>query len=651
MFLRFLTGFKVTRLTVSGLMCTVFMATAPVMSVAQSDGTPFGSAVSVSAPTFKAKRLSPRGGVSDALQGRLSQSSSWHLEAKVSGPVYKGNSKWVRQGNLRASQYQLDSAEAMYKKALAVNPNDAGAHHGLGWVNYLRTTSSDGDIRRSVGERYDASIQHVMDALRLQPNYVTAQLTLSRIYLEQLNRLSDAKVFTAKAYALQPKRSDVLTMVGRLMMAEGDVQQAIPFFEHATELNRRDHAAYYWLGKAKAQNHEYQGALQALNTSVWLFPNSAPAYHMMGSIYQQQGNQAAAESAYQKALLIKPEYLKAHLDLANLYQSRHDWPQALATLKSAYHSILPKWQPEKRQMALNIADMALQNRQPEVADIYYNEVLASNPDDLVAQKGVSQSKLLQAKLDLNLAQGYGGDLLTESRSQETLKQSLVYHRGNVNAKLVQTKLYGQSRDLDMIDADESRSVIETPSYSANDSLTQGELWTARFDPQRAEQSFKTAMRSAESPQEQVMVGDMLLTLGQPELAAFAFNRLLNHPDPAIHRAAKKGVRLAKQQQAQADRVLAQVTESKLMNTPYADVLLHKALAANHRHPEAHRLLGDYYRKNDLPDKAIRHYHVFVTLAPYHPKVQKVKHRMAALAKAKVKLSHSQSHRGSGPHSG
>lgn len=608
----------------------------PVTAAAQPYGSSLSSAVQVSAPTRSAKKL-PYG---QTLQGKLSQ-NDWLHNANPTGTVYKTQSAGAKLGNAYAAQYKLDAAEAAYQKALSQNPNDAAAHHGLGWVAYLRTTSSNGDIRSTVSERYNEAIQHTLDALRLQPNFVSAQLTISRIYLEQHQRLDDAKYYTAQAYALQPNRSDVLTMVGRLMLNDGDTQGAIDFLSRAKKLNSRDHAAYYWLGKAYAQNHDFDHALAALNTSVWLNPNNAPAYHVMGQIYHQQGNQAGAVGAYQRALLIKPEYLEASTDLAALYQSRHDWPQAMSTLKNAYHSILKPWQTaEKQQMALDIADMALENRQPEVAQVYYNDVLQQNPNHLQALKGMSAAKTLESKLDLQLASGYGGDLMTNSQSHENLKQALIHHRGNIDAKLVQTKLYGHSRTIDELAADDTRATIEDLSYSANDSLAQGELWTARFDAVRAERSFETALRSAEAPEDRVRMGDMLLTLGQPRFAQKAFKPLVSHPSNTIRRAAQQGLKLAEAQQQKAEHLLLQLDKTDYQS-PLTEDLLLSVLQADQRNVQAHWLLGELYRKQDNRVAAIRHYHVFKTLAPYHPEAKHAERHTLKLSQDLQKISHQQ----------
>lgn len=606
---------------------------------AQPYGSRLGAAVQVNTPSQHIKRL-PFGQV---LQGKLTK-NSWYNDGKASGKIYTTQSRWAKQGNRYASQYKLDAAESAYQNALKQNPNDAAAHHGLGWVTYLRTTSSNGEIRGQVEQEYDKAVQHMLDALRLEPNFVTAQLTLSRIYLEQNQRLEDAKYYTAKAYKLQPQRSDVLTMIGRLLLNEGDVQGSIDFLSRAKTINPYDHAAYYWLGKAYATNHDFNQALQTLNTAVWLFPNNAPAYHTMGQIYHQQGNQAAAVSSYKRALLIKPEYLDASLDLSNLYRSRQDYPQALSTLKSAYHSILKPWQPETQQMALNIADMSLENHQPSVAEQYYNEILQKNPNHTEAQKGLSKVRVLKSKLDLQLANGYGGDLMTASNSIENLNQALTYHRGNIDAKLMQTKLIGHSRTLSELSPEETQAALEDLSYSANDSLAQGELWTARFDAIRAERSFETALRSAEAPDDRIRIGDMLLTLGQPDFALKAFTPLLNHPQPNIQRAARQGQHLAQQQKTKAQHVLLQLeAEHYNHKSPLTEAALLSALQADQRSPEAHWLLGEYYRKHDNYVAAIRHYHVFKTLAPFHPKAKYANKQALKLSRTLHKISHHQPH--------
>ncbi len=579
------------------------------------------------------------------LKGRLRQDSAWFNTGRVStkshGPTYRPTDAATRAAETLVQQYKLDAAEARFKQLLKQNPNNAGAHHGLALVTYYRTTSSNGEIRIKHNEMLADAVQHAMTALRLKPTYVDANITLARLYHELLERTPDAKEYAANAYALSPNSSGVLSLVGEMLADEGDMQQAIKMLQQATRVNSKNAQAYTQLGRAYAANREYNNALKALNTAQWLNPNSAPNHHFMATIYQAQGNQAAAASFYKKSLQIKPEYLPASLDLANLYRMRADWPQAMEVLKNAYHSILPNDQPEKEAMALAIADSALQNRQPKMAQAYFKQALSHNPNSLAAQRGLSTAHVKEATQNLAEAQGYGGDLWTEANAQSALDQALSANRGNTSAKLIATKLYGHARNTRELGPQTQRDIINQPVLTANDAVAEGEVWQARHDVIRATHAYQLAVRSADTPDDAIRVGDMLLTMGQPQQARHAFIRIMrgdfktnsnSFNMKAARRAAQKGLNKAEEQLIKSRDYMLAAENSLKKKDPRFEDSLHKALQTNYNNAEAHRMLAAHYDKQHRYDMAIRHYHVFSKLSPTHDKARRAQQRIVILSK-------------------
>ncbi len=594
-----------------------------------------------------------------ALKGHLQQTTAWYNAGRVSpethGPTYRPSDSPTRHAETMVRQYKLDAAEARFKQLLQQNPNNAGAHHGLALVTYYRTTSSNGEIRTQHNAMLADAVQHAMTALRLQPTYVDANITLARLYHELLSRTPDAQEYAANAYAMAPNSSGVLTLVGEMLIDDGDIQHAIELLEQATQRNSKNAHAYTQLGRAYAANRDYTKALQTLNTAQWLNPNSAPNHHFMATIYQAQGNQAAAAAFYKKALTIKPEYLPASLDLANLYRMRADWPQALETLKNAYHSILPGDQPEKESMALAIADTALQNRQPKVAQAYYQQALSHNPNSLAAKRGLSTAHVKEATQHLAEAQGYGGDLWTEANAQSALNQALQANRGNTSAKLIATKLYGHARNTQELGAQTQREIINQPVLTANDAVAEGEVWQARHDVTRATHAYTVAVRSADTPDDAIRVGDMLLTMGQPEQARHAFKRVLRGDFngskgefnmAAAQQAAHKGLQQASAQREKSHHLVLAASETFHNKDPRFKTTLHKALAVDYTNALAHQLLAVHYDNAHQYDRAIRHYHVFSTLAPTHNKARHAQRRISTLSR---KLATQASVQSNNPH--
>lgn len=578
------------------------------------------------------------------LKGRLqtSENLSWYQQSELKGTVYRPYDKATRSSIQFAHQFKLDAAETRLKKLLAKNPNNAGAHHGLALVTYYRTASSDATYRNQQSELLADAIQHAMAALRLQPNYVDAHLTLSKLYAERLYRLPDAQEFAAHAYGLAPNNSNVLTQVGKLLLDESDpidVGEAVKLLEKATAANRRNAAAYTQLGRAYATQGEFHPALNALNTAVWLQPNSAPTHHFRATIYAAQGNQTAAVASYQTALLNDPEYLPAHLDLASLYQQRQNWPEAITTLQNAYHSLLRADHPQRHAIALQLSQAALANQQAELASATAQILLddPTVPPELFqqAQRIVADAQTFEATQDLALASGYGGDLMTTASAHHSLATALKAQPGHTQAKLVDTKLYGHARAIDEWPASEQTNLLNTTPLTANQALDQGEVFQARFDPLRANMAYQLAARSADSPDNAVRIGDSLMTLGQPEAARLAFERAVrgefSQTNPIAAQAAQAGLRqLSKNDAMIAEQWASLSTFSK--TDPRYKSTLNNILQTNANHPEAHLALAKLYEHNHQWAQAIRHYHWVITVAPTHQRALYATKRLAALSK-------------------
>lgn len=584
------------------------------------------------------------------LKGRLEASGAyqWYQQSNINANLYTPKDWPTKQSISLAKRFKLDAAEQQLKKLLAKNPNNAGAHHGLALVNFYRTSSSDGTYRGQQDKLLSEAIQHAMSALRLQPGYADAHLNLSKLYAERLYRLPDAKEFAANAYHLAPNNSHILTQVGKLTLddaQESDTINAVKLLKRATQLNSKNSSAYTQLARGLAMQGNHHEALTQLNTALWLQPNYPPAHHLRGTIYEYQHNEAAAVQSYQQALAQDPEYLPASMDLANLYQRRQNWPHAIETLQNSYHSLLHSNHPARHTMALTIARAALKNNQHSVAETYANQLLLdpATPADITQQANVvlTDSNTHTAKQELALASGYGGDLLTTAEAHTNLQAALQAQRGNTTAKLVATKLYGQARQTSQISPAEQTNILNNPPLTANDAIAQGEVFQARFDPMRANAAYQLAARSADNPEAAIQIGDMLLTLGQPEAAKLAFSRVLNNgfstASPAALMAANSGLQtLASNQQAMALQ-WASLEELDTDDRRY-EAGLQRLLQLDANHADAHWALARLYEDRQQWPQAIRHYHWLVTVAPTHQQAAKANKKLAKLTEKQLKSS-------------
>ncbi|MFN8615437.1 MAG: hypothetical protein U0003_05985 [Vampirovibrionales bacterium] len=579
----------------------------------------------------------------NSLKGHV-QNTRWYQESSLTGAAWQSTNPQILKADALADAKKLGAAEALYRDLLTKHPNEAGAHRGLCQVSQLQTEASDATIRQATPILQAEAVQHCLNALRLAPNDAKANRLLAHLYRSMSqngpSRHADAQLYAANAYRLTPHHSDTLTLVGTLLLDENQPTEALPLLKKATLANPQNAKAYLALGQAYAALQQQHNALQALNTAQWLAPQQptfprAELHHTLASLYHQQNNQAAAENHWKEALRLQPEYLPASLGLAHLYTQRHDWPLALATLKNAYHSELPSTHPQRIPLALQIGQVALYNQQGDVAEMYFNLALHDNPEALsalekqTALQGLSSAQLLQAQQTLIQANAYGGDLLSHQHSLQQLQQSLINQPSNLKATLIQAKLNGQSRSLNDFSDREQHALLNALPTSSAELLTEGELWTARFEPYRAERSYSQALQVARSAEDTLRIGETLLILGEPQLAQQAFttaiqrNTLSKTPQSIVALACQAGLKKAQQQLLEASQSLEQAQRLGSKHPEDKEALLANALQHNQRLSEAHYQLAVAYQ-NYSPSastsiQAIRHYHAFIQLAPHDPR--------------------------------
>jgi tetratricopeptide (TPR) repeat protein len=123
-------------------------------------------------------------------------------------------------------------------------------------VHYFRGTLFAFESKSAEAER------EFRGELRISPEHVPAMLALADIDLDK-NELTEAAAFAKRAVALEPKNPEAHHALGRVLMAEGQLQASAKELETAKQLNPdsalvRSHLAmvYSRLGRAQAAKAE-----------------------------------------------------------------------------------------------------------------------------------------------------------------------------------------------------------------------------------------------------------------------------------------------------------------------------------------------------------------------------------------------------------
>lgn len=135
-------------------------------------------------------------------------------------------------------------------------------------------------------------------------------------------KYSDALGLLGQILNDDDKDYEVWTELGTVYLMQQDLGKAEGAYERAGEVNRSFFPSFFNLGKLRIDQKRFDAAIEPLNQSIKLKPNSAPANYLLGEAYLQLKQGSKAVIHLNEALKIDPVGMaQAHLRLAMLYNA------------------------------------------------------------------------------------------------------------------------------------------------------------------------------------------------------------------------------------------------------------------------------------------------------------------------------------------
>jgi predicted TPR repeat methyltransferase len=197
---------------------------------------------------------------------------------------------------------QFSPAAEIYRRVLAVMPDDANAHHFLGVALY-----HIGEVREGV--------HHIGRAIAIDPDYADAYNNLGNV-LRQQGLLDDAARAYEHALALCPDGADMLNNVGTILRARGCTEEALVMYQRAID-RAPDHAeAHHNLGNALLALDRDDEAINAYRRALLLRPYHGASYNNLGTALHCVGRVGEAAELYRRWVELDPDNPEAHHMLA-----------------------------------------------------------------------------------------------------------------------------------------------------------------------------------------------------------------------------------------------------------------------------------------------------------------------------------------------
>ncbi len=267
---------------------------------------------------------------------------------------------------------QYESAAVCYQRAHLL---DRGAFR---WLYYLGWT-------QSAEGKHEEAAATLREALRLNPEYLAAQLKLAEGLLADGNREPSRDLYEA-ILKKHPDSAAAHYGLGRVYATQGDLKAAAASYLKACELFPAYGAAHYALALAyrklgetvKARQHfslyeENKTTVPPLDdplrSAVRDLDLSAQSHLRKALVLDQTGKIEAAIAEHEKALQIDPQEVQAHINLISLYGRLGQFEKAEQHFRAAI------------------------NLHPNRADAYYDYgvLLISQRKDLEAERALRQA--------------------------------------------------------------------------------------------------------------------------------------------------------------------------------------------------------------------------------------------------------------------
>lgn len=256
--------------------------------------------------------------------------------------------KWLLKGLNYENMGEYENAIKCYKNALSGVENDKEAWNNIG-LAYHQT----GDF-----ENADIALNK---ALELDPDYGIAWETKGYLYA-RVNMLDEAVEFFKKALSAGEKKADIWVTLGIIHTTQLRFEDAVDAFENALKINpnhvlalNNEGIAYQHLSQLREERESIEmleKAMDYFERALSIDPNKAEVWNNYGVILGFLGRLKSSLSAFDKAILLAPNYGNAYFNKARVYLQFGDKKKAFTLLKVAIEKDKSLYEDAKEDLVL-----------------------------------------------------------------------------------------------------------------------------------------------------------------------------------------------------------------------------------------------------------------------------------------------------------
>jgi len=250
--------------------------------------------------------------------GKFDEARAYFKQALQMDPNYA--SPRTMLANYVYQSGDVSKAETMYQDVIKGAPLALESVEAYVNLAMIQRTKATGDRAKNQEE----AMKNLRRALAIDAQSMAAFTEMAYLYLDlaekDKNKLTLAEVVCVQATKIDPNYAPIYNVWGLLKMRQGEIIDALKYFEKAFTLDPKMFEAYMNFGSIAISFRGYEDAKTVFSKAVELKPDSYDARINLGVAKRGLEDYDGAEAEYLKAIEIDKTRPEAYYNLGVLYQ-------------------------------------------------------------------------------------------------------------------------------------------------------------------------------------------------------------------------------------------------------------------------------------------------------------------------------------------
>lgn len=213
------------------------------------------------------------------------------------------------------------------------------------------------------------------------PKKPESELYLAVAQVSQNSNLKEGiKELTAAIEKYQPQRMEYYLQLGDALVADGQVEKAVPLYEEAVRRESKSFVALRKLAFGIQSSKQFARAAEILKQALELKPADADTWNELGLDYLNEGLKSEAIGAFEKAIAMDEDMAEAYNSLGGVWLESGDLLRAQSALRDAI-----RIQPDYAEAHSNLGNALSSAGRFEEARYHFETAIRFQPNSAAAR--------------------------------------------------------------------------------------------------------------------------------------------------------------------------------------------------------------------------------------------------------------------------